>query len=334
MISLALMFPPYPCEKWQLAKQLGVTRAVCKLAPSLTHMQPPYEFDSLLYFKSRFKDAGIELIGLEGDQFDMSRIKLGMPGRDEDIERYCRMVENMGRLGIRLLCYNFMAVFGWLRTSTASPGRGGALCTKFEYPCIAEAPLTEMGVVGEEQLWVNLEYFLKAVLPVAEKYGVQMALHPDDPPVSPIRGVSRIITSLAAYKRVFSMVPSSHSGATFCQATFSLMEDVQDVGTAAAELIGMNKVFFIHARNTVGDRFGFQETFPDEGSIEYPKLFRVYHEAGFNGPIRSDHAPAMEGEKDFDPSKGAMSSGYETKGMLYDVGYIKGVLRGIGVPYR
>jgi len=334
MIDLALMLPAHPGEKWKLAKQLGVGRAIAKLATPLTGMKPPYDFDSLLFFKTRFDDAGIELIGLEGDQFDMGRIKLGLPGRDEDIDRYRSMLANMGKAGVRLLCYNFMAGIGWLRTSTAYPGRGGALCTRFEHGRIADAPLTEAGIVTEERLWANLEYFLKAVLPVAEEHGVKMALHPDDPPISPIRGIGRIATSLAAYKRVFDLVPSPASGATFCQATFSIMEDVPDVAAAAAELIGMKKVFFIHARDVEGDRWNFTETFPDEGPTDYARLFRAYDAAGYEGPLRSDHSPAMEGETDFDPSKGAMSSGYETKGMLFDIGYIKGVLRGAGIEYR
>jgi mannonate dehydratase len=334
MIDLALMLPPHPGEKWKIAKQLGVDRAIAKLATPLTGREPPSNFDSLRFFKSGFDEAGIELIGLEGDQFDMGRIKLGTPGRDEDIERYRRMLENMGRLGIRLLCYNFMAVFGWLRTTTSALGRGGALCTAFEQARLATEPQAESSEVSEENLWSNLEYFLKAVIPVAEANGVLLALHPDDPPISPIRGVGRIISSFAAYQRVFDLVPSPSNGATFCQATFSLMEDVTEVGAAASSLIRRGKVFFIHSRNLAGDRWNFHETFPDEGKTDYAQLFIIYNEAGYSGPLRSDHAPAMEGELDFDPSKGGMSSGYEIKGMIFDVGYLKGLMRGLGIPYR
>lgn len=334
MIDLALMLPAHPGEKWLLAKQLGVNRAICKLATPLTGMKPPYDFDSLLFFKTRFDDAGLELIGLEGDQFDMNRIKLGLPGRDEDIDRYRSMVRNMGALGIPLLCYNFMAAIGWFRTSTATPGRGGALCTRFERSRLAGAPLTDAGEVSEERLWENLDYFLKAVVPVAEEAGVKMALHPDDPPISPLRGIGRIVTSVAAYKRVFGLVPSASNGATFCQATFSLMADVGDLNATAAELIGLGKVFFIHARDVKGDRNDFTETFPDEGPNDYATLFQTYRDAGYAGPLRSDHAPAMAGETDFDPAKGTMGSGYETKGMLFDVGYLKGIMRGVGVSYR
>jgi len=106
-----------------------------------------------------------------------------------------------------------------------------------------------------------------------------------------------------------------------------------DIGAAAAELIGMEKAFFIHDRDITGDRWISQETFPDEGPTDYTRLFKTYHEAGYDGLMRSDHSPAMAGETDFDPAKGAMSSGYEIKGMLFDVGYLKGILLGIGVPY-
>lgn len=334
MIDLALMLGSEPCEKWHIARQLGVNRAITKLAPELTGMNPPWDARSLAVSKKRFDDFGIDLIGLEGDQFDMTRIKLGLPGRDEDIELYHRMLRGMGSLGISLLCYNFMAVFGWMRTSTSSPGRGGALCTKFEYEKIAGQAPSPFGEVSEASLWANLEYFLKSVIPVAEESGVRMALHPDDPPISPIRGTGRIITTAGAYDRVFGIAPSPSNGATFCQATFSLMEDVQDVAETAAGMIRRGKVFFIHARDVSGDRWNFTETFSDEGPADYARLFRIYHDSGFSGPMRPDHAPAMAGEVSFDAAKGAMSSGYETKGMIFDVGYLKGIMRGIGVPYR
>src|SRR6476659_8157698 len=88
-----------------------------------------------------------------------------------------------------------------------------------------DAPLTEAGVVNEEQLWENMEYFLKRVVPVAEKWNVQLAMHPDDPPLSPIRGVSRIMRSLENFQRLLDLVPSPMNGITLCQGNFTLMTD-------------------------------------------------------------------------------------------------------------
>ena len=95
----------------------------------------------------------------------------------------------MGALGIPVWCYEWMPVFNWMRTSTTAPSRGGALVTGYDHDLMRNAPLTEYGVVTDEQLWDNLKYFLDAVVPEAEKANVKLAMHPDDPPLSPIRGL-------------------------------------------------------------------------------------------------------------------------------------------------
>jgi len=153
----------------------------------------------------------------------MDRIRLGLQGRDEEIEHICEMLTNMGAVGIGIWCYNFMAVFGWLRTSTTTPTRGGALVTSYDHTLMWEAPLTEFGTVSEERLWDNFAYFLEWVVPVAERARVKLALHPDDPPISPIRGIARIITSVDALKRAIALVPSACNGLTFCQGTITTM---------------------------------------------------------------------------------------------------------------
>src|SRR5688500_11619218 len=105
---LTEFLPPRPQVLWQLSRQMGVTHAIVKCAPELTGTKPPWDMDALDKVRASLASEGLQLYGLEGDQFDMSRIKLGLPGRDEDLERYCRMLHNMGELGIPLLCYNFM----------------------------------------------------------------------------------------------------------------------------------------------------------------------------------------------------------------------------------
>ena len=110
-----LFFSDRPDQQWQLVAQMGVKYAFAKLAPELTGRLPPWDLNSLKFSQNVFTSHGFELIGLEGDQMDMTRIKLGLPGRDEDIERYQQMLINMGALGIKSLCYNFM-FSGWFRT--------------------------------------------------------------------------------------------------------------------------------------------------------------------------------------------------------------------------
>jgi len=121
-----MMIPPTEDRRWVLARQMGVTDAIAKLAPDLTGKLPPRDAESLGSEVARYAAGGFRIVGLEGDQFDMTRIKQGLPGRDADIALYARMLQNMGRQGIGLLCLNFMVGIGWYRTQTALPCPGAA----------------------------------------------------------------------------------------------------------------------------------------------------------------------------------------------------------------
>lgn len=328
-MKLSLLLPPkYDERKWTLSRQIGVNYAITKAMPELSGRPAPYDFDSLKAIKDDFSNAGFELYGLEGDQLDMSPIKLGLPGRDELIEKYCQMIRNMGQLGIPLLCYNFMAVTGWYRTNTSVPERGGALTSEFDLKTMENDLAPEEFRVAEDKLWGNLFYFLEAVLPVAESCGVKMALHPDDPPISPFRGVGRIITSAAAYDKILSKYPSSSNGIAFCQATFKTMNE--DIKAVSERWIRQNKIFFIHLRDIAGDITCFRETFLDNGPTPMAEMIKHYHECGFDGIIRSDHAPAMYGET-HQTFSGGISAGYDMQGHIFAVGYIKGIAESLGI---
>lgn len=320
-MKLGMMLPAKPDIKWQLAAQIGVKFAITKAAPELTGQLPPWDFESLRQTRDRFAAAGFKLEALEGDEFDMFRIKLGLPGRDEDIEKYQSMLRNMGKLKIPLLCYNFMAGIGWYRTRTDLPERGGALTSGFDLTDLAgkeDVPLQ----ITEDQLWANYEYFLRAVMPVAEESGVKMGLHPDDPPVSPLLGYSRILTSADAYRRVMSLSDSASHGITFCQATFRAMgEDVFRLLPEFAE-----RIFFLHFRDITGTKTCFRETFHDNGPTDMAAFLAACRDAGIDGLIRPDHTPTMAGEDNANP-------GYEMQGNLFAVGYMKGLMDALKINY-
>ena len=149
-MKLGLMLPVKPDIRWVLARQVGVEYAITKAAPELSGQLPPWDFESLHSVKTRFAEQGFQLWALEGDEFDMSRIKLGLPGRDEDIEHYCMMLRNMGRLEIPLLCLNFMAGVGWYRTRVDLPERGGALTSEFDRAAMPPEPELKL---SHEELW-------------------------------------------------------------------------------------------------------------------------------------------------------------------------------------
>jgi mannonate dehydratase len=278
-----------------------------------------WDFPSLLHLKQRFADAGLTLSVIESSP-PMNLIRLGLPGRDEEIEQICHLLRNMGAVGIRVWCYNFMAAFGWFRTSTTTLARGGALVTSYDHALMRDAPLTEFGTVSQERLWDNFAYFLERVVPVAEAAQVKLALHPDDPPISPIRGIARIFTSVEALHRAVDLVPSEYNGITFCQGTLATMGANIP---AAIRLFGKRqKIHFVHFRDIRGTATRFVETFHDNGQTDMLAAMGCYQEIDFNGPMRPDHVPTLEGDDNITP-------GYTTRGRLYAIGYMRGLMEAV-----
>ena len=317
-----LFFGNKPDEKWVLAKQMGVKYAIAKLAPDLTGDLPPWDFASLQKSKQIFEEEGFDLIGFEGDQFDMYRIKLGLDGRDEDIMKYIQMLQNMGNLGIKLLCYNFMAT-GWFRTAKNLGERAGALVSGFNLQEAEKLPLTKYGNVSAEKIWENYAYFLSRVMPEAERAGVRMALHPDDPPVPVLQGIGRIFINAEAMRKALSLSDSPSHGLTFCQGTYVTMGE--DVKSLIHEFGSKRKIFYVHIRDVEGTSSNFRETFHDNGPTNMVEMYSAYRDVDFEGPIRSDHVPTMAGELN-------SQHGYEMKGNLFGIGYMKGIMDALNIP--
>ncbi len=308
---------------------MGIRHCVVKTDPRWTRLPPPSEIETLRTIQRELAAAGLTLIGLEGDPIDMTRIKLGLPERDDDIAAYQAMLRNMGELGLRLLCYNFMAGIGWHRSDGGVPGRGGALVSRLD---LAEMPttLTEHGEVPAERIWENYRYFLRAILPVADAAGVRLGAHPDDPPVPSLRGLGRIFHSREQFERVLQLSPSPRHGLTFCQANWKLMsgpdgeETQRQLAANIQHFTRTGRVHFVHLRDVVGDARCFTETFHDEGPTDLATMLRLYHAAGFRGPVRCDHVPTMAGEPNDHP-------GYGTLGRLFADGYLLGLMDALDV---
>jgi len=274
-----------------------------------------YDFLTLARLKKTFGDLGIDLRVIEPLPNDLHEpIKQGLPDRDAAIEKLIKLICTMGKLEIPILCYNFMAAFGWTRTSTVVPGRGGALVSEYDHRLMADAPDLLEQRIDEETLWANYRYFLEAVLPTAEEAGVTLALHPDDPPLSPIQGVARIFRSPEAFERALAMADSPSHKLTFCQGNFRLMGC--DIPSTIRRF--KDAIAFVHFRDTRGTPEHFVECFHDDGPTDMAAAMRAYAEIGFDGPIRSDHVPTLHGESNRRP-------GYETLGRLFAVGYMKGL---------
>ena len=243
-MKLVEFVPPTPHPLWKLCSQMGITDVIVKVNPDLTGLPDPWRLETLSSIVSRLKSAGLNVVGLEGDPFDMAPIKEYGAGefltgftrftglnnlvnpvnpvekescdekREEALAHYRELLESMGNLGIKLLCYNFMVGKGWSRTGVRE-GRGGAKATYFSL-----SNSNSKLQLNSEQVWANYECFIKAVMPTAEKCGVRMGLHPDDPCLPSLGGYARIFGSVEAYDRAYALYPSPSNAVTFCQANF------------------------------------------------------------------------------------------------------------------
>lgn len=323
-IRLCLVWGVDELHKIRLARQMGITHSIAGVSAALSQVPRRQYADVLAGIQTRYAAAGMTIAGVESHPVPAEKIKLGLDGRDEEIENYIAAIEALGRVGIPLVCYDFMAGIDWYRTSVNTPGRGGALSLAFDYQAAERQGLTRWGRVSEDRMWRNLEYFHKAVIPAAERAGVRMALHPDDPPVSPLRGIARILISAANYRRALSLVPSPVNGITFDHSVFYLMGE--DIRALAREWCRDRKIFYIHARNVCGTREQFLETFQDNGDIPFAEMFSIYYRSGFDGPVRPDHDPTMDGEPNDHP-------GYAILGKIFAIGYLKGILADNRIPY-
>lgn len=324
-IKFCEIFSSTETSRLRLAQQAGLKYVIAGVAGALAKARREEYVDVLTKIRSDFASHGMTIAGVESHPVPAEKIKLGLPGRDEEIENYKAAILALKRTGVPMICYNFMAGLGWYRTNTRKPARGGALTSEFDSQVARQQGLTQWGEISEEKIWANIEYFLKRIMPVADEAGMQMALHPDDPPLSPLRGIGRILTSARNFERVMDLAPSRWNGVTFCQANFVAMGE--DIYSLAKKWCQRKKIFFVHFRDIEGNAEHLTETFHDNGPTDMARMLKIYATNGFRGPMRPDHAPTMEGEENSRP-------GYAMTGKIFAFGYMKGVMDALRLPYE
>ena len=298
---------------WDFAKQCGVNHGVIRLPETDDFDICDYSHWEAVY--KRFTDFGITPVIIEPMPNELhDHIKAGDKKRDECIEKVITMLPFMDKLNIRTICFNWMAHIGWLRTSSNIQERGGALVTGFD---LKDFKPTDKKITQQE-LWDNYRYFIDAVIPYAEKYNINLALHPDDPPLERLGNVERIMISADNIEKAMNIRKSKNLGITMCQATYKMMgEDLWEVIPRFAD-----KIMFVHFRNTTGLKTSFRETFHDNGEIPMAEVMKLYKKCEVDVPVRVDHVPTMAGEK-------TEIAGYDALGRLYAIGYLKGILETI-----
>ena len=278
-----------------------------------------WPLEKIVALKERVEGAGLRLEVIESIPVHED-IKLGRPERERWVDHYMQSIENMGRAGIPVLCYNFMPVFDWTRTDLALRMADGSDTLSYRDAALREIDLSRgtgelpgwaaaytagelnrlleaYKAVDGERLWDNLAWFLERVVPVAEKSGVKMAIHPDDPPWS-IFGLPRIITNEENINRLLSLVDSPANGITFCTGSLGPLPE-NDLPGMVRRIGGRGRIHFAHCRNIrrVGARDFYETAHPGAaGDVDMAAVLEAYGETGFRGPMRPDHGRMIWGE--------------------------------------
>lgn len=313
-ICLGQFNDPTP-ERLKYCQQLGATGIVVNTA----HLPGEHEwaYEDLAALRDRCAAYGLRIESLENTPLKFYDHAIwGGPERDAQIAHYQATIRHIGEAGIGILGYHWMANGVW-RTGWDPVGRGGATVSVF-HGDQADGALTHGREFEEAEIWKNYQYFMDAVLPVAEEAGVRLALHPDDPPVAQLGGVPRIFRSFEAFQRAADLYPSPSWGLDFCLGTWSEMGP----GLAAKlrHFVRRQRVCYVHFRDVRGYAPDFEECFLGEGNYDPVEIMRLLVEERFDGFAIDDHVPRLVGDE-----------GWGERGRAFTTGYLQGLLAAVSV---
>lgn len=312
----------YDVETFQFAKQLGVDGLNFN-TPNLPGDER-WEYEDLKALVDRCGEYGLSVDFLENVPIEFyDDIMLAGPKRSRQIENYCNIIENMGKAGIPVLGHHFAPNFVW-RTSNGSPGRGGVQVTAYDasaepqtgnvvqYSYVDDRPIPE-----REDLWKNYEYFLDAVLPVAEKSNVTLAVHPSDPPMERCGGAARIFAGIEDFKFAEKLSKGSKAwGINLCIGCMSEIDGQNTVIEAIKYFGPKKKLTQIHFRDVQGMLPCFRECFLGEGNFDPAEVLIAMRDYGFDGYIMDDHVPAVVND-----------SPWGHRARAHETGYIQGMIK-------
>lgn len=276
--------------------------------------------------KQEVEASGLRVSGIESVNVH-DAIKAGTAERDEMIDHYIQTLKNLGEADIHMVCYNFMPVFDWTRTELARQRADGSTVLAYTQKAVdalnPEKMFASIGAdtngfilpgwepermariqelfelyrsIDEEQLFENLRIFLEAIMPVCDRYNINMAIHPDDPAWS-VFGLPRIIINEANIQRMMSMVDNPHNGVTFCSGSYGTNLE-NDLPHMIRSLKG--RIHFAHVRNlkfNSPDDFEESAHLSSDGSFDMYEIMKALYDINFDGPIRPDHGRMIWDEK-------------------------------------
>lgn len=295
----------------QIPNMSGVVTAVYDVEPG-----KEWPESSISALKKECSERGLEMEVIESVPVPED-IKLGTGKRDEYIEAYKTNIERLGRAGVKVICYNFMPVFDWVRTVLNKPNSDGSFSLAYRDEDIKRLDPKKLSLPGwdesyspeelqellsryrgmtHEMLFENYVYFLERIIPVCESRGVNMAVHPDDPPWD-LFSLPRIVSTESDLDKLFAAVPSRANGLTLC--TGSLGAGRSDMARLAAKYTAQGRVHFAHLRNIAfSGECDFAETahYSGSGSLDMYAIVKALVDNGFDGYVRPDHGRSVWGE--------------------------------------
>jgi mannonate dehydratase len=294
-------------EFLRYAAQYGATDVLLNRAriPALNGV---WELHDLVELRNRVQRFGVRLAALENLPIGFyDDVMMGGPRRDQQIENMMTTVRNVARAGIPILGYGWNPTQVWRGDNAVV--RCGAEVTAFDYETAKNSPNTHHREYSEGEMWANLEYWIRAITPVAEEEGIRLGIHPTDPPVSPLGGVAMPLRSFAAYRRLIEIVDSPSNAIEFCQGTFSEMqgEDIYEMIRYFGE---RKKILYVHFRNVSGQAPKFHEEFINSGYVDMYRAMTVYRDVGFDGFFIDDHVPHTHGDTTWGHRGRAFAMGY------------------------
>jgi mannonate dehydratase len=306
--------------------------------------------EELLALKKQVEDNGLVIAGIESVNVH-DAIKTAGKERDMYIEKYINTLKIIAQADIHLVCYNFMAVFDWTRSDLAKPRPDGAFVMAYQQKLIDEVNPANMfdvmnakaqghllpgwepermanirelfelySNIDENALFANLTYFLKAIMPVCEQYGIKMAIHPDDPSWS-VFGLPRIMKNKEDLLRIVNTVDNPCNGITLCTGSLG-SSPANDIPAIISSLKG--RIHFAHVRNVKHNAPGdFEESahLSSDGSLDMYAIMKALYDTGFDGPIRPDHGRSIWGE--------VSMPGYGLYDRSIGLSYLSGLLEAI-----
>lgn len=289
-----------------------------------------WSYENLLALKKSMNEEGLEFEAIENfSPADWYDILMDGPKKKEQIEHLKQIIRNVGKAGIPIIGYNFSIAGVWGHVNRAV-ARGGAVTATFNLQEGPEetpipngqiwnmtydfnAPKGFIPPITSAELWERLAYFLKELIPVAEEAGVQLAAHPDDPPMPTIRGYGRLVNQPHLYQKLLDIVPSQSNALEFCMGTLQEMTE-GNVYEAIDQYSKQNAIGYVHFRNVIGKVPSYQEVFVDEGDMDMIKALRIFKKNNFDGVFIPDHTPQMTCKAPWHA------------GMAYALGYMKAAL--------